>query len=88
MVQVLELDAAPGSGADEALRLLGLTGSEARIAALVGLGMSPREVAAQLGLTEGTVRTRLKGTFAKLGLSRQSEIARLVTQIQMFAGLD
>ncbi len=62
----------------EVLQLLGLTLSEARVAALVGAGLAPREAAAQLGLTEATVRSALKLVFGKLGVTRQAELVRLV----------
>ena len=71
-----ERDATP------ALRLLGLTPAEARLAALVGTGQPPRTAAVSLGITEGTARTTLKAVFSKLGLSRQAELARLVSRLQ------
>jgi DNA-binding CsgD family transcriptional regulator len=61
--------------------LLGLTLGEARVAALVGSGMAPKEAAQQLGLTEETTRTTLKRVFAKVGVSRQSELAALLTRL-------
>ena len=67
--------------ASPALRLLGLTPAEARIAALVGGGQAPRRAAAALGITEGTARTTLKLAFDKLGLSRQAELVQLVERL-------
>lgn len=64
--------------AEAPLRRLGLTAAEARVAARVGVGMSPREAAASLEITEGTARVLLKRVFGKLGVSRQSELALLV----------
>jgi DNA-binding CsgD family transcriptional regulator/PAS domain-containing protein len=61
--------------------LLGLTLGEARVATLVGSGLAPREAAAQLGVTEETTRTTLKRVFSKLGVSRQSELAMLLTRL-------
>ncbi|MGE0651765.1 MAG: helix-turn-helix transcriptional regulator [Alphaproteobacteria bacterium] len=69
-----------------ALRLLGLIPSEARIAALVGGGMSPREAAADLGLSEGTVRTTLVRIYDKLSIRRQSELARMVAHLGLLGG--
>lgn len=66
---------------EPALQLLGLTPSEARAAALVGRGLGPREAAEELGLTENSVRTTIKRVFSKLALSRQSELAVLVSRI-------
>lgn len=64
-----------------ALELLGLTPAEARTAALIGVGLAPREAAGELGLSESTVRTVLKRVYSKLQLSRQSELAVLVSRI-------
>ena len=57
---------------------LSLTLSEARVAAAVGSGKSPRTAAAGLGLAEETVRSVLKTIYSKVGISRQSELALLI----------
>lgn len=73
---------APSTRAIEPLlQPLGLTTAEARVAALVGRGSSPREAAATLAVGESTVRTQLKAIYAKLGIRRQSELAVLVTRL-------
>ena len=76
-------DPAPHLTADPgpALRLLGLTAAEARIAGLVGGGRSPREAADELVLSLNTVRSALKIVFDKLGVSRQSELAKIVARL-------
>jgi DNA-binding CsgD family transcriptional regulator len=61
--------------------LLGLTLGEARVAALVGSGLPPREAAARLGIGEETARTALKRVFSKVGVSRQSELTALLTKL-------
>ena len=61
--------------------LFDLTPSEARIAALVGSGLSPRESAEKLGIAEETARTTLKRVFSKTGVSRQSELVALLTKL-------
>ena len=61
--------------------LLGLTLSEARVAALVGSGIAPQEAAGRLGITEGTARTALKRVFEKTGVSRQGELVALLTKM-------
>lgn len=80
---LLFIDPSGKSSADPtgALELLGLTRSEARIAGLIGLGRSPKEAAAELGLTANTVRSSLKLSFDKLGINRQSELARVVARL-------
>ncbi|MGV7212201.1 helix-turn-helix transcriptional regulator [Bradyrhizobium sp. UFLA05-112] len=60
--------------------VLGLTMGEARVASLVGAGLSPREAAERLGIAEETARTILKRVFSKVGVSRQSELAVLLTR--------
>ena len=54
-----------------------LTASERRIAALVAVGKTNREVAAALFLTERSVETALTRIYAKLGVRSRSELAHL-----------
>jgi DNA-binding CsgD family transcriptional regulator len=61
--------------------LLRLTLGEAKVAALVGAGVPPKDTAAQLGIAEQTVRTVLKRVFAKTGISRQSDLTGLLTRL-------
>lgn len=63
--------------------LLGLTLAESRIASLVGSGVSPSDVANKLGIAESTVRKSLNSVFAKTGVSRQSELAALMTKLTL-----
>ena len=58
-----------------------MTLGEARVASLVGAGVPPREAAEKLGISEETARTVLKRVFAKTGISRQSELAGLLTRL-------
>ena len=60
---------------------LGLTRMESRVAVLLAEGMSVREVAAATGRGESTIRSHLKHVFAKHGLSRQTELVRLVLSL-------
>ena len=77
---VLAIDPEGREPADAALvrDVLGLTLGEARVAALVGSGLAPREAADKLGITEETARTVLKHVFSKTGVSRQSELVALL----------
>lgn len=81
---LLITDPARGHKADpiRSLQLLGLTPAEARIAALVGSGLSPREAGEMAGNSEGTVRNTLKHVYDKLDIGRQSELARLVSRLE------
>jgi DNA-binding CsgD family transcriptional regulator len=66
------------------LELLGLTRAEARIAARVGNGMSARQAADVLAITENTVRSTLKVIYGKLGIGKQSELARILARLDGF----
>lgn len=61
--------------------LLGLTLGEARVASLIGHGLPPREAANKLGIAEETARNALKRVFAKVGVSRQSELAAMLSNL-------
>jgi DNA-binding CsgD family transcriptional regulator len=80
---VLVIDPRAGDPLDPAVvrDVLGLTLGEARVAALVGTGLSPRESAEKLRITEETARTVLKRVFSKVGVSRQSELTALLTRL-------
>src|SRR5262249_35209072 len=80
---VLAIDPDIGSPPDPTVvrDLLGLTLAEARVAALVGSGLRPREAAERLGIAEDTARTALKRAFSKIGVSRQSELTGLLTRL-------
>jgi DNA-binding CsgD family transcriptional regulator len=49
---------------------LKLTLGEARLASLIGSGLSPRDAARRLNITEETARTVLKTVFGKTGITR------------------
>jgi two-component system nitrate/nitrite response regulator NarP len=48
------------------------------VARLVGRGLRNREIAEQMGLTEGTVKVYLHNVFAKAGVTTRTELALLV----------
>lgn len=64
------------------LLALGLTPAEARVAMHIGAGGSPSQVARLCKVSNDTVRTQLRAIFAKLGVTRQSELAVLVTRLE------
>jgi DNA-binding CsgD family transcriptional regulator/PAS domain-containing protein len=51
---------------------------ELMVARLVGRGLRNREIAEQMGLTEGTVKVYLHNVFAKAGVTTRTELALLV----------
>ena len=58
--------------------LLGLTPAETEIAVMLAQGRTVRQIATATGRGYSTIRTHLKHIFAKLGVSRQFEVARAV----------
>jgi predicted ATPase/DNA-binding CsgD family transcriptional regulator len=52
-----------------------LTPTEAEVAALVAQGMSNKDVAAQLFMSEATVKTHLTRIYAKVGVSNRAQLA-------------
>lgn len=63
------------------MQLFGLTPGEARVANLVGSGLKPGDAALVLGVGLETVRSVLKRVFLKIGISRQSALAELMTRL-------
>ena len=53
----------------------GLTAAEHRIAALTARGLTNREVASAMFVTENTVQTHLRHIFQKLGVKSRTELA-------------
>ena len=58
--------------------MLGFTPTETEIAVMLAQGRTGRQIAASTGRGYGTVRTHLKHIFAKLGGSRQFDVAQAV----------
>lgn len=52
-----------------------LSPRERELVALVARGLRNREIAAELGITEGTVKVYLHGVFEKLGVANRTELA-------------
>jgi DNA-binding CsgD family transcriptional regulator len=59
----------------------GLTSSEARVATLVGSGLSGPEAAQALGVSPSTVKTYLARCFVKMDIRSQVELARIVSAL-------
>jgi DNA-binding CsgD family transcriptional regulator len=59
---------------------LKLPPGEARVAAEIARGLTPRNAAKNLGLTEDSVRVILKRVYSKVNVSRQSQLVLLVSQ--------
>jgi pimeloyl-ACP methyl ester carboxylesterase/DNA-binding CsgD family transcriptional regulator len=64
----------------------GLTGAETRLAARLKDGLTLKEAADELSVSVNTVRNQLRAIFDKMGLNRQSELVRALTQLSALAG--
>lgn len=63
----------------------GLTPAEARLAALLKDGLSLKEAAAELGISVNTARNQIRSVFEKLGVNRQSDLIRHLTELSQLA---
>lgn len=61
-----------------------LTVRERAIAQLVGQGLRNREIGAELGLTEGTVKVALHRIYEKLGIESRVELAMLARDAGLY----
>ncbi len=71
---------APEPDVDLLARLYGFTAREAGVAALLLQGLSPKEAADELAMTENTVRTHIRHLFDKTGVERLADLVRLLMQ--------
>ncbi len=70
----------PEPASETIARLFDLTPAEARVAAAVAGGETPREYAERQNLKLNTVRWTLKQVQSKLGTRRQLDIASIVVR--------
>lgn len=73
--------AAAASGGPERLAAYGLSPAEARLALLMDGSRSLVQAAEHLGIRHETARSQLRQVFAKLGVSRQSELAVFILRL-------
>jgi DNA-binding CsgD family transcriptional regulator len=60
------------------LRLNSLTDRQRDLVDLAALGLSDKAIASRLGISENTVGNHLRAIFAKLGISKRSQLVALV----------
>ena len=76
-------------GAGDATRMyretFGLTPAEARLAAHLKDGYSLKEAAEKLNVSVNTARNQIKSVFEKLGVNRQSDLIRHLTELSQLA---
>ena len=66
--------------------LFGLTEAEAEISCELAQGRSLSEIARSVGVSVNTVRSQLKGIFAKTGTHKQIEVVALMARIAAIGG--
>jgi DNA-binding CsgD family transcriptional regulator len=76
-----DLQDAPPINLSLLIESFGMTRAEARVAGLLAEGESPADIGLILGLSMGTIRTHLRVIASKLGVTRQSEVVRLLTRL-------
>lgn len=81
MVRICDFATAKPVAESRLIALFDLTAAEARVAAAVGAGESPREAAERLGVSFNTVRAHLARVFEKTGVGRQADLARLLARL-------
>lgn len=65
----------------------GLTPAEVRLARKLRDGRSLQEASDELSVSVNTVRNQLRAIFDKMGLNRQSDLIRALTELSALAGL-
>lgn len=68
------------SGVDAVLRSFGLTSAELKLVRRLLQGVRLHECATETGVSTETVRSQLKSAHQKIGVRRQSELIRLLSQ--------
>lgn len=70
---------------DSLRALFGLSRAETQLACALAEGGSLAEFAAEKGVSLNTARSQLKSAFRKMGVDRQAELVRLITQWSMWS---
>ena len=89
-VAALVLLVAPAARArvdpDFAAAVLGLTLAEARVAVRLAAGQTAAGIAQELGCAESTVRTHVQRAFRKQGITKQTQLVRIVLSLETLRG--
>jgi two-component system nitrate/nitrite response regulator NarL len=76
-----ELERQTSHARERALAAPSLTPRERDLVDLVRQGLRNRDIAAELGVTEGTVKVYLHGIFEKLGVDNRTELAMRAAEL-------
>ena len=71
---------------EDKLRELGITPRELEILHLIARGMSTREIAAALFVSENTVKTHASRLFSKLGVNRRIQAVETARALRLIPG--
>lgn len=81
LVMLTDLDSNTTPTVAELERLFDLSHAESHVAALLGQGHEPSEIARRRNVAVDTVRGQLKSIFRKLGAGRQSDVVSLLARL-------
>ena len=81
LVQIIEPGIQPDLDPGLVAASLGLTSTESRVVAMLAGGSAVRDIALVMGCQENTVRFHIKQMHQKLGVSRRTELVRLVMSL-------
>lgn len=81
LLMLTDLEASTMTNAATLEHLFDLSQAEAQVAALLGQGLEPAEIARRRNVSVDTVRGQLKSIFRKTGASRQSDVVSLIARL-------
>ena len=81
LLMLTDLDSEVASTASDLRQLFDLSHAESQVAALLGQGLEPIEIARRRRVAVDTVRAQLKSIFRKLDVGRQSDVVRLLARL-------
>ena len=82
VIVLVDLAAPLAMPIERLVQTFGLTIAEARLATLIGSGISLRTAAVELGIGYETARTELKAVFQKTETARQAELVWLISTLR------
>jgi len=83
LLLIVDLDREPVPLEGHLSAMFGLTRAEARLVAALAQGQTRAEFAHAAGISINTVKTQLAQVFAKLDVSRESDLMRLVLSLPL-----